>query len=226
MFGEHDKKALDALTTGEAKLVIEAVYWYRPNNNKNEQILNNGQEFYVYGTIKNIATWEQANADLLGNQFGGNMKSLTSKVWTTALKTIRDEEQWGLYTVSRSDQLTYDEILEPYGYGIQVYESTDIAERTQTYDESLSVEGPAPQMPALPDGADPDVLRPITIIKLYTNKHTDGYGQVTQPCGNVLSLGNQGTFPPLQDRERLVHVSVELVLPPGELHPIPQNLLG
>lgn len=180
LFGEHDKKALDALTTGEAKLVIEAVYWYRPNNNKNEQILNNGQEFYVYGTIKNIATWEQANADLLGNQFGGNMKSLTSKVWTTALKTIRDEEQWGLYTVSRSDQLTYDEILEPYGYGIQVYESTDIAERTQTYDESLSVEGPAPQMPALPDGADPDVLRPITIIKLYTNKHTDGYGQVTK----------------------------------------------
>lgn len=47
-----------------------------------------------------------------------------------------------------------------------------------------------------------------------------------QPCGDVLSLGDQGAFTPLQDWERLVHVSVELVLPAGELHPIPQNLLG
>lgn len=47
-----------------------------------------------------------------------------------------------------------------------------------------------------------------------------------QLCGDVLSLGDQGAFTPLQDWERLVHVSVELVLPAGELHPIPQNLLG
>ena len=181
LFQSKDKAAFEALTTGEAKLVIEAVYWYRPNTADNVQIMDsNGDEFYVYGTIKNIATWEQINADLLGNEFGGCMKSLTSKVWTTALKTIKDEAQWDLFTVTRSDQLTYDEILEPYGYGIQVYESVDIAESTQTYDEGLSVEGPAPQMSALPDGADSDVLRPITIIKLYTNKHTDGFGKVTE----------------------------------------------
>lgn len=181
LFGEYDKKALEALTTGKAKLVIEAVYWYRPNNSKNEQIMDaNGEEFYLYGTIKNIATWEQANIDIIGNEFGGWVKGLASKVWTTALKTIKDEAQWDLYAVSRSDQLTYDEILEPYGYGIQVYESVDISESTQTYDQSLSVEGAAPQMPDLPAGADPEVLRPITIIKLYTNKHTDGFGKVTE----------------------------------------------
>ena len=38
LFQKEDKDAFEALTTGDAKLVIEAVYWYRPNNNKNEQI--------------------------------------------------------------------------------------------------------------------------------------------------------------------------------------------
>lgn len=179
LFGETDLEAVDDLLSGDAKLVIEAVYWYRPNNVNNEQILDNGEEFYVYGTIKNIATWEKANQDLIGDEYGGQMKKLTSRVWTTALKTIRDEDAWGLYTVNRSDQLTYDEILEPYGYGIQVYESTDIAEQTQTYDPNLSVEGPAPQMPPLPD-VDLQVARPITIVKLYTEKHTDAWGQVTE----------------------------------------------
>ena len=180
LFSENDKDAFEALTTGDAKLVIEAVYWYRPNNNKNEQIMGpNGEEFYVYGTIKNIATWEKANQDLIGDEYGGYMTQLIARVWTTALKTIKDESQWGLYTVNRSDQLTYDEILEPYGYGIQVYESTDIAEQTQTYDPNLSVEGPAPQMPPLPD-VDLQVARPITIVKLYTEKHTDAWGQVTE----------------------------------------------
>lgn len=179
LFGETDLEAVDDLLSGDAKLVIEAVYWYRPNNVNNEQILDNGEEFYVYGTIKNIATWEKANQDLIGDEYGGQMKKLTSRVWTTALKTIRDEDAWGLYTVNRQDQLTYDEILEPYGYGIQVYESTDIAEQTQTYDPNLSVEGPAPEMPPLPD-VDLQVARPITIVKLYTEKHTDAWGQVTE----------------------------------------------
>lgn len=179
LFAQNDKEAVDDLLSGDAKLVIEAVYWYRPNNVNNEQILDNGEEFYVYGTIKNIATWEKANQDLIGDEYGGQMKKLTSRVWTTALKTIRDEDAWGLYTVNRSDQLTYDEILEPYGYGIQVYYSTDIAEQTQTYDPNLSVEGPAPQMPPLPD-VDLQVARPITIVKLYTEKHTDAWGQVSE----------------------------------------------
>lgn len=180
LFAQNDADALEALTTGDAKLVIEAVYWYRPNNNKNEQIMGpNGEEFYVYGTIKNIATWEKANQDLIGDEYGGYMTQLIARVWTTALKTIKDESQWELYTVNRSDQLTYDEILEPYGYGIQVYESTDIAEQTQTYDPNLSVEGPAPEMPPLPD-VDLQVARPITIVKLYTEKHTDAWGQVTE----------------------------------------------
>ena len=39
LFAQNDADALEALTTGDAKLVIEAVYWYRPNNNKNEQIM-------------------------------------------------------------------------------------------------------------------------------------------------------------------------------------------
>ena len=179
LFSENDKDAFEALTTGDAKLVIEAVYWYRPNNNKNEQIFDNGEEFYVYGTIKNIATWEKANQDLIGDEYGGYMTQLIARVWTTALKTIKDESQWGLYTVNRSDQLTYDEILEPYGYGIQVYESTDIAEQTQTYDPNLSVEGPAPEMPPLPD-IDLQVARPITIVKLYTEKHTDAWGEESE----------------------------------------------
>lgn len=179
LFAQSDKEAVDDLLSGDAKLVIEAVYWYRPNNVNNEQIMNNGEEFYVYGTIKNIATWEKANQDLIGDEYGGQMKKLTSRVWTTALKTIRDEDAWELYTVNRQDQLTYDEILEPYGYGIQVYESTDIAEQTQTYDPNLSVEGPAPQMPPLPD-VDLQVARPITIVKLYTEKHTDAWGQVSE----------------------------------------------
>lgn len=179
LFQKDDKDAFEALTTGDAKLVIEAVYWYRPNNNKNEQIMNNGEEFYVYGTIKNIATWEKENQDLIGDEYGGYMTQLIARVWTTALKTIKDESQWELYTVNRQDQLTYDEILEPYGYGIQVYESTDIAEQTQTYDPNLSVEGPAPQMPPLPD-VDLQVARPITIVKLYTEKHTDAWGEESE----------------------------------------------
>ena len=35
--------------------------------------MNNGEEFYVYGTIKNIATWEKENQDLIGDEYGGYM---------------------------------------------------------------------------------------------------------------------------------------------------------
>lgn len=67
----------DKVQTGKAKLVIEGVYWYRPVNKKwpNPQlILGRGQN--VYGTIKDIAKWEAANAAKIGDQYGGQMSKL------------------------------------------------------------------------------------------------------------------------------------------------------
>ena len=65
------------LLQGKIKLVIEGVYWYRPVNKKwpNPQlILGRGQN--VYGTIKDIAKWEAANAARIGDQYGGQMSKL------------------------------------------------------------------------------------------------------------------------------------------------------
>lgn len=117
-------KALTKLTTGEAKLVIEAVYWYHPISLAGEVLTDsNNKPFYVYGTIKNISDWEQKNRDLIGDDYGGQMSRLVSRVWTTALQTIRNEPQWNLYPpTSAGSQLTYDEILDNHGYGIQIYQ--------------------------------------------------------------------------------------------------------
>ena len=181
LFASTDKNAFKALTTGEAKLVIEAVYWYHPFSIAGEVLTDsNGKTFYVYGTIKNISDWEQKNRDLIGDDYGGQMSRLVSRVFTTALQTIRNEPQWDLIPpTSAGSQLTYSEILDNHGYGHQVYESTDICESTQTYDESLSAPGPAPKMPPL-DNIDIKSVRPVTIVKLYTEKHTDGLGVVTE----------------------------------------------
>ena len=181
LFAQTDMQAFKALTTGEAKLVIEAVYWYHPISLAGEVLTDsNNKPFYVYGTIKNISDWEQKNRDLIGDDYGGQMSRLVSRVFTTALQTIRNEPQWNLIPpTSAGSQLTYSEILDNHGYGCQVYESTDICESTQTYDESLSNPGPAPEMPPL-DNIDLKSVRPVTIVKLYTEKHTDGLGVVTE----------------------------------------------
>lgn len=180
LFGKTDSDALTKLTTGDAKLIIEAVYFYRPINKDGKQILNNGQEFNIYGTIKNIAAWAKKNQDIIGDEFNGQMSRVAQRVWTTALQTVKVEPQYNLYPpTSAGSQLTYDEILDNHGYGIQIYQQTDICESTQTYDESLSVPGKAPKMPPL-DNIDIKSVRPVTIVKLYTEKHTDGLGAVTE----------------------------------------------
>ena len=69
LFAQKDAEAYTKLTTGDAKLIIEAVYFYRPINKDGNQILNNGQEFNIYGTIKNIAAWAKKNQDIIGDEF-------------------------------------------------------------------------------------------------------------------------------------------------------------
>lgn len=86
LFGPQYK---EQITSGKSKLVIEGVYWYRPVNKKwpNPQlILGKGQN--VYGTIKDIAKWEAANASKIGDQYGGQMSKLVQKVWPTALMIV------------------------------------------------------------------------------------------------------------------------------------------
>lgn len=160
------------LMSGKIKLVIEGVYWYRPVNKKwpNPQlILGRGQN--VYGTIKDIAKWEAANASRIGDQYGGQMSKLVQKVWPTALMIVRPETTWGITPPSKGGQVTYGQIISAVGYGMQVYDAKTLGgsgsddNLIQTYDDSLMVPGPAPEI----EGEEN-----ITIIKLYTEKTPSG----------------------------------------------------
>ena len=113
------KQHANQLLSGKEKLVIEGVYWYRPVNKKwpNPQlILGRGQN--VYGTIKDIAKWEAANAAKIGDQYGGQMSKLVQKVWPTALMIVRPETTWGITPPSKGGQVTYGQIISAVGYGI------------------------------------------------------------------------------------------------------------
>ena len=169
LFGPQYKQQI---ISGKSKLVIEGVYWYRLVNKKwpNPQlILSRGQN--VYGTIKDIAKWEAANAAKIGDQYGGQMSKLVQKVWPTALMIVRPETTWGMTPPSKGGQVTYGQIISAVGYGMQVYDAKTLGgsgsddNLIQTYDDSLMVPGPVPEIKGEEN---------ITIIKLYTEKTPSG----------------------------------------------------
>lgn len=45
-----------------------------------------------------------------------------------------------------------------------------------------------------------------------------------QPCWDMFALGDKGALAPLENRELLFHVGVELVLPLGKLRPVAKNI--
>ena len=77
LFKSYDKEAINDVLEGKAKLCVEGVYWFRPNTASNEVIKDSsGNEFYLYGTSKNIAQWCLNHEDQLGNDIGGYSTSL------------------------------------------------------------------------------------------------------------------------------------------------------
>ena len=117
--------AVNDVLEGKANLCVEGVYWFRPNTASNEVIKDSsGNEFYLYGTSKNIAQWCLNHEDQLGNDIGGYSTSLVSIVWPHALILVKDEPVYGLINPgSGSERLTHSQILENKGYGCQIYYS-------------------------------------------------------------------------------------------------------
>ena len=181
LFKSYDKEAINDVLEGKAKLCVEGVYWFRPNTASNEVIKDSsGNEFYLYGTSKNIAQWCLNHEDQLGNDIGGYSTSLVQIVWPHALILVKDEPVYGLINPgSGSERLTHSQILENKGYGCQIYYSDQFIENQHTWDHSLSVPGKAPEMKPL-QNIDTSIARPINIVKLYKTIHIDSRGNKTE----------------------------------------------
>lgn len=187
IFGAVDGNWEDLLyqyDNGDACIVVEGLYWYRPVAKNQSFFLNNGATGWVYGTTKNIALWSAGKANDLSETpyYGGGpwMGVYTNSSFATALTLIENDDKYTGYKAPSGEGhnssgeggiFTYSDLDQSQqGYNMHIIFREKVQEKWYTYMTPTGVTGgspgPAPEMPPL-NGQTDERIRPVTVIKYY-----------------------------------------------------------
>lgn len=187
VFGAVDGNWEDLLyqyDNGDACIVVEGIYWYRPVAKNQSFFLNNGATGWVYGTTKNIALWSAGKANDLSEvpYYGGGpwMGVYTNSSFATALTLIENDDKYTGYKAPSGEGhnssgeggiFTYSDLDQSQqGYNMHIIFREKVQEKWYTYMTPTGVTGgspgPAPEMPPL-NGQTDERIRPVTVIKYY-----------------------------------------------------------
>ena len=187
VFGAVDGNWEDLLyqyDNGDACIVVEGLYWYRPVAKNQSYFINNGSTGWVYGTTKNIALWSAGKANLLSETpyYGGGpwLGVYTNSSFATALTLIENDNKYTGYKAPSGEGhnssgeggiFTYSDLDQSQqGYNMHIIFREKVQEKWYTYMTPTGVTGgspgPAPEMPPL-NGQTDERIRPVTVIKYY-----------------------------------------------------------
>lgn len=194
VFGENGGNAEDLLynyNNGNYRIVLEAVYWWRPVGWWGSTLKNswNGKPTWIYGNIQQLADFDQTEfIDLLSEDSipGGGPHIGTYTNGTLALAICLDDTDTGFsgwkapqrQPTNTSDEggpFTYSQIMQPdQGYGMHIIYREKAEEKWYTYKSpSGATGGPeaaSPEMPDIPGVQTGGKFRPVTIIKYYEER--------------------------------------------------------
>lgn len=190
MCGKEPSKLWTEYQKGNYRIVVEAIYWYRPVSAKGNMIKNYaGARWWTYGNVNNIAWWnalpdttEMLSAlDPPAHGGGPFLGSYTNGQFNYAICLDYYDEFCGYdapsiqgsNTTGEGGALTYSDIQTVgQGFGMHIIKEDRASEKWYTNDASESggpvgpVPGAAPEMQDL-EGVDQSIIRPVTIIKYY-----------------------------------------------------------
>ena len=187
VFGAVDGDWEDLLyqyDNGEACIVVEGLYWYRPVAKNQSYFINNGGIGWVYGTTKNIALWSAGKANYLSETpyYGGGpwLGVYTNSSFATALTLTENDDKYTGYKAPSGEGhnssgeggiFTYSDLDQSQqGYNMHIIFREKVQEKWYTYMTPTGVTGgspgPAPEMPPL-NGQTDERIRPVTVIKYY-----------------------------------------------------------
>ena len=189
-YGDDIDDLLDGYNNGRYRIVVEAIYWWRPVSYNGALMRDaSGNRTWFYGTIKNGAVFDNHIRHLISeNGLPGGGKYLgyyTNQVMTTAL-TLDDTDTGfsgfepipkdaGANTSGEGGIYTYSEIQQgKVGYGMHIIYREKAEEKWYTYQSpSGATGGPedaSPEMPEIPGEQTGGKFRPVTIVKYYEER--------------------------------------------------------
>ena len=184
--GDDVVELLDKYSSGDYRIVVEAIYYFRPITWKQTTMVRNNSTFWIYGTIRNIAQYLNipAIAQLVSETpyYGGGrwIGIFTNGDFATALKLVETDEYsgFGPPTAKQGNSsgeggwLLYSDITAPkQGWGMHVVYRDKVEEQWATYDASAyggsigESPGSAPEMPSIPTTT--TSWRKVSIVKFY-----------------------------------------------------------
>ena len=193
--GDDTALLRDRYLSGDYRIVVEAIYYFRPITWKQTTMVRNNSTFWIYGTIRNIAQYLNipAIAQLVSETpyYGGGrwIGIFTNGDFATALKLVETDEYsgFGPPTAKKGNSsgeggwLLYSDITAPkQGWGMHVVYRDKVEEQWATYDASAyggsigESPGSAPEMPSIPTTT--TSWRKVSIVKFYEEavKRSDG----------------------------------------------------
>lgn len=198
VFGENGGNAEDLLynyNNGNYRIVVEAVYWWRPVGWDGFCLRNrwNNKPTWIYGNIQQLAEFDQTEfLSLLSKNSipGGGPHIGNYTNGTLALAICLDDTDTGFSGWNAPQQqptntsgdgtreggpFTYSQIQQPLqGYGMHIIYREKAEEKWYTYQSpSGKTGGPedaAPEMPDIPGVQTGGKFRPVTIVKYYEER--------------------------------------------------------
>lgn len=174
---------------GNYRIVVEGIYWYNLLAKNGDLIQIDGKTQYVYGTVRDIATYNQTATiagipvnELISNYperrtGGGQLNAYTNRDFATAIMLVEDDE-FSKFVVpnlpaSSDGKYTYETLLaDKQGWDMHVIYKERASEKWATWDSTKyggyqeASPGVAPKQPEIP-GVDNTKIHPVTIIKYY-----------------------------------------------------------
>lgn len=208
--GDNVEDLLENYNNGNYRIVVEAVYWWRPVHYSGQCLTNswNGKQTWIYGNIQQLAEFDQTEfIDKLSEDSipGGGPHIGNYTNGTLALAICLDDTDTGFSGWKAPQQqptntsgdgtreggpFTYSQIMQPgQGYGMHIVYREKAEEKWYTYKSpSGATGGPeaaSPEMPDIPGVQTGGKFRPVTIIKYYEERTVQQDGKTKSDWKNV-----------------------------------------
>lgn len=186
--GDDAEDLLENYNMGRYRIVVEAVYWWRPVHWVGQTFRIDGQATWIYGTIQELAGADDELRYIIskeGKDGGGpNLGNYSNTTLAIALyldDTDTGFSRWKAPQQARTNfsgeggQFTYSQIRHyGQGYGMHIIYREKAEEKWYTYKSpSGATGGPeaeSPEMPDIPGVQTGGKFRPVTIIKYYEER--------------------------------------------------------
>lgn len=195
VFGKNGGNAddlIDNYNNGNYRIVVEAVYWWRPVSYRGLTLKNswNGKPTWFYGNIQQMASFD-ADGEVryklsenglpgggphIGNYTNGTLAlAICLDDTDTGFSGWKAPQQQGMNTSGEGGQFQYRQIQQHgQGYGMHIIYREKAEEKWYTYQSpSGATGGPedaSPEMPDIPGVQTGGKFRPVTIVKYYEER--------------------------------------------------------